>query len=78
MILPWRRTAARIDGLHEELARMRDAIERIEKRNRQRDQLLAEFREELGKLEISVGKLAYRVTQLHRKAMKGAKHDRTC
>lgn len=70
MILPWRITAARIDGLHEELVRLRDAIERIEKRNRQRDALLAEFREELGRLEITAGKLAYRISRNGRKIEK--------
>lgn len=69
---------ARMDGLHAELARLRERLERLEKYEANRDAVMADLRQDITRLERTIGNVAYRVTKTNRRInkTKGVKHER--
>ena len=78
MKIPLIGTRARIDGLHEELARLRERLERLEKYEANRDAVMADLRQDITRLERTIGTVAYRVSQTNRRINKSKrpKHER--
>ncbi|MDL2060328.1 hypothetical protein MUN46_011450 [Mesosutterella sp. AGMB02718] len=70
------RTKARIDGLHEELARLRDRIEALERDKKAMERTLEDMRLDINRQSWEIGTQRNRITQVHRKVFKQERSNR--